>query len=354
MRPSKTQRRELDRWLWHLTGIYNWAIRLLELGWKDRMPLSLFDLTGRAARSGVRLGVPGDVVQGAIKMAHRSWESFRGGHVKRPKLRGQRHRLNSIEISARVLRVEGGRLNFVGMREGMRYHHQPGLGLIDALADMPKERLRGGRLIKRGSGWYLSVIADVEPIPVKPVAEGEVGIDLGFARLATLSTGEVIEHPRELAAASERIGQAQRGGHRKLTARLRERQANRIKDRNHKLSRRLVAENRLIVVSKDNLAGMARTRFGKSVAGAGHAQLRAMLAYKCRAGGREYVEASNFKSTQTCSACGAITGPRGKSGLAVRAWECAACGAAHDRDVNAAVNTLRLGAGQAHEIRNVA
>lgn len=35
--------------------------------------------------------------------------------------------------------------------------------------------------------------------------------------------------------------------------------------------------------------------------------------------------------------------------LKVRQWTCAQCGAEHDRDVNAAINTLIAGAGLAHE-----
>jgi transposase len=35
--------------------------------------------------------------------------------------------------------------------------------------------------------------------------------------------------------------------------------------------------------------------------------------------------------------------------LSVRQWECSACGAHHDRDVNAAINTLIVGAGMALE-----
>ncbi|MFE5030223.1 zinc ribbon domain-containing protein [Streptomyces sp. NPDC056656] len=43
-----------------------------------------------------------------------------------------------------------------------------------------------------------------------------------------------------------------------------------------------------------------------------------------------------FESTsQTCSTCGVKDGPRA---LDVREWTCAACGAVHDRDVNAAIN----------------
>jgi putative transposase len=47
-----------------------------------------------------------------------------------------------------------------------------------------------------------------------------------------------------------------------------------------------------------------------------------------------------FPSTQLCSNCGALTGPKGKEGLRIRTWTCD-CGTRHDRDQNAEYN-LRL------------
>jgi transposase len=134
----------------------------------------------------------------------------------------------------------------------------------------------------------------------------------------------------------------------KLAARLQERLANRRKDRNHKLSRQLVATHACLVWSKDRHHALARA-FGKSVASSGHAQLRSMLAYKCTASGRRFVEVPSKFSTKTCSACGSLSGPTGYTGLSVRQWVCAVCGTAHDRDVNAAVNPLVAGVGTTHE-----
>lgn len=42
----------------------------------------------------------------------------------------------------------------------------------------------------------------------------------------------------------------------------------------------------------------------------------------------------------TCSACGALSGPRGVNGLIVRSWLGSDCGESHDRDQNAARNIL--------------
>lgn len=74
-----------------------------------------------------------------------------------------------------------------------------------------------------------------------------------------------------------------------------------------------------------------------------------MLTYKSRTGGRQYLEVPSRFSTKTCSACGSLSGPSGYAGLSVRHWVCAVCGTAHDRDINAAVNTLNAGVGMTHE-----
>jgi putative transposase len=74
-----------------------------------------------------------------------------------------------------------------------------------------------------------------------------------------------------------------------------------------------------------------------------------MLRYKSLIGGTRYIEVNSKKSTMTRSSCGSLTGPTGLAGLQVRQWECSCCGAHHDRDVNASINTLIIGLGTSHE-----
>ncbi|MFZ4654448.1 MAG: zinc ribbon domain-containing protein [Methylococcaceae bacterium] len=80
------------------------------------------------------------------------------------------------------------------------------------------------------------------------------------------------------------------------------------------------------------------------------AQLRSMLDYKSRTGGVRYIEVNSRNSTRICSACGSLTGPQGRAGLKVRQWECIECGTQHDRDVNAAFNTLTAAVGMTVEV----
>lgn len=46
-----------------------------------------------------------------------------------------------------------------------------------------------------------------------------------------------------------------------------------------------------------------------------------------------------YASSKTCSACGH---KRETLPLSVREWTCSACGSAHDRDVNAAINLKNM------------
>jgi putative transposase len=74
-----------------------------------------------------------------------------------------------------------------------------------------------------------------------------------------------------------------------------------------------------------------------------------MLEYKARLYGREFRKIGRFEPTsQVCSACGVKDGPKP---LAVREWECKACGTVHDRDVNAARNIPALGRREALNAR---
>jgi putative transposase len=336
LRLTKAQERELETWLYHLTSVWNWAIRKIELNAKDKIYFSRMEFRNLLAGHSVKLGIPSHVMQGVLDTAHESWSRCFKRAAGRPRLKGMRRPLNSIPFPDPLKEPKGNRLTLRGIGS-LRFHKMA----------IPAGSIKRSRICKRASGWYLCLIIKGQPKPIERTANGIIGIDPGFGNLLTTSDGEVIEHPRELEAGAARLAQAQRGKNKRLSARIQERIRNRRKDRNHKLSRRLVTENVTILFSSDNIKGIAK-RFGKSVASSGHAQLRWMLRYKSLIGGTEYIEVDSRRSTMTCSNCGAQSGPTGLSGLAVRQWRCA-CGAQHDRDVNAAINTLLAGAGLAHE-----
>lgn len=109
----------------------------------------------------------------------------------------------------------------------------------------------------------------------------------------------------------------------------------------HKASTAIADKFGLIVVGNVSANWQMATN-GKSAADASWASFRNMLRYKAIARGATYVDGSEYLTTQACSDCGSIGGPKGTEGLGMREWTCG-CGAVHDRDVNAARNILRLG-----------
>ncbi len=334
LRPA--QERMLNRWLWHLSGVYNWAVRKIELDAKDRVYWSRYDLEALIVGHSTRMAIPLHTLRHTVRRAHLSWSRCFKKLGRKPGLKGRRNRLNSFVIAQGV--------HFYGDKIQLG-----GIGLVRVhRMNIPNGLIKHVVIVKRASGWHACLVVEAAPAEINAVGYEKVGIDPGFSSLLALSSGELIEHPHELINSGARLAQAQRGHRRILTARLHERVANQRKDRNHKLSRRLVSENALIAWSKDSHRSIAK-RFGKSVASAAHGYLREMLARKSSQCGREFIEVPSRNSTRTCSSCGALSGPSGLAGLKVRHWACA-CGATHERDVNAARNTLNAALGMSVEM----
>lgn len=329
----------LDEWLWILTGVNNFAIRKIKLDAADRIYYTAHGFQNILVGHGNKIGIPSHVIQGVLATVYVAWQKCFKKKGGEPRLKGSRNKLNSIPFPDPIRTPIGNQINL------------PGIGKVRFCKQaLPEGKIKCGRLIKKASGWHLCLFIDAQPKAIERVASGRIGVDPGFKHLLTLSTGEKIEHPRELEASANRLAQAQRGKDKKLTARLHERIANQRKDRNHKLSRKLVSENIVIAFSKDNIKGIAK-RFGKSVSSSGHRQLRSMISYKSSLCGTEYTEPFSRNSTRICSVCGCLSGPAGFTGLSIRNWECKECGTLHDRDQNAAINALNFGAGASLERR---
>jgi putative transposase len=329
------QKNLLNDWLFQLTGIYNWAVRTIELNAQNKIYFSKFEFANLLFNHSKKLGIPSHTIQGILDQAYTAWQRCFKKLSKQPRLKSIRNKLNSIPFPDPILSSK--------LKE--RLVRLPRLGRVKFYKqDLPDGQIKRARIVRRASGWYVQLSIDTKHrFPVKQTA-AKVGIDTGFNNLATLSTGQKFCNPRNYRKAQNRLAQAQRGIDRKLVARLHERIKSRRKDYNHKLSRMLVENFQEIYITNDNLRGQSEM-FGKSVQDAGIAQLRQFILYKGDTHGRKCVLVDSKNTTVTCSNCGARTGPTGMSGLAVRFWECSACGAQHDRDINAAKVILKTGLG---------
>nr|WP_260408367.1 transposase [Planomonospora venezuelensis] len=200
--------------------------------------------------------------------------------------------------------------------------------------------------------WFVSLLVEETIRPFDPV-DACVGVDAGITSLLTLSTGEKITNPRHERADRRRLAKAQRnlsrtakGSNNRAKARLKvARMYARITDRRrdflHKLTTRLVRENQTVVIEDLTVRNLVKNHaLARAVSDASWRELRSMLEYKTAWYGRELLVVDRwFPSSKLCSTCGAL---RAAMPLGVRIWECA-CGAVHDRDVNAARNILAAG-----------
>ncbi|RPI56458.1 MAG: transposase [Deltaproteobacteria bacterium] len=335
LKPTKRQEATLNEWLWCLTGVYNWASRKIELDAQDKIYHRKLAFQNSLSGVSKKLDIPSHTIQATILQAYNAWERCFKKVSKQPKLKSVRNKLRSICFPDPLngKRISENRISLPGLKS-VRFYKQ----------DLPEGSIKQARIVKRALGWYCQICIDtVHIFPVENTDEA-VGIDTGFKDLAILSTGKKFSNGREFVKGQKRLAQAQRGGRKKLAARLYERISSRRKDYNHKVSRQIVQNFKEIYITNDNLRGQAKI-FGKSVSDAGISQLRQFLIYKGAQHSRKVVLVDSKYTTMTCSICGSLTGPTGLSGLVVRTWKCGACGAQHDRDVNAAKVILKSGLG---------
>lgn len=228
----------------------------------------------------------------------------------------------------------------------------PKVGWVKTKFHRPMEgKVKNVTVSRTKSGRY-AVCFQVEVDMAEPDSRGEmVGIDLGLKHFAVLSDGRRIANPRNLIRAAGRLRRLQRQLSRKQkgsqgwekqrlkVARQHEKVTNRGADFQHKLSRTLVDEYGYLALEDLHIKGMVRNRrLAKQISDAAWGCFLGLLAYKGEWYGCQVKSSERwYPSSKICSVCGAKmeTMP-----LQVREWQCPNCAAYHDRDQNAAINTL--------------
>jgi putative transposase len=136
--------------------------------------------------------------------------------------------------------------------------------------------------------------------------------------LAATSDGEKLSAPQFYRGLEAKLAIAQRAGKKSRVWAIHAKIANRRKDSLHQFSTRLVRRYDTIFVGNVNASALAKTSHAKSVLDAGWSAFRTMLRYKCDFAGATFAEVNEAFSTQTCSACGVRSGPKGIAGLGIR------------------------------------
>ncbi|MFJ8959662.1 RNA-guided endonuclease InsQ/TnpB family protein [Lentzea sp. NPDC102401] len=268
----------------------------------------------------------------------------KGRKVARPRFRSRKDNRQAVRFTrnARFAVLGNGRLRL------------PKIGdlAVRWSRDLPAEP-SSVTIVKDATGRYFaSFVVTTRQDEALPAVESEVGIDLGLTHFAVLSDGTKVAAPRFLRQAARRLARLQKSLSRKVkgsnnrrkavikVARAHARVADTRRDWQHKLSTAIIRDNQAVYVEDLCVAGLCRTRLAKSVHDAGWASFSGMLEYKAARYGRGFARIDRWLPTsQTCSECGRIDGPKP---LSVRSWTCP-CGSVHDRDINAARNVLAAG-----------
>lgn len=257
--------------------------------------------------------------------------------------------------------------NNISITDDGRYIKLPKLGLVRMHASrVPDVPLRSVTVTMEPSGIITVSFGVEEHVPELPATGSLLAMDLNMGEV-TFSDGTVAAQPRHRKKSQKKLAKEQRKLSRKAeaakkdgrrlsecsnyqkqkrkVAHLHARVANQRSDFQHKLSREIVENQDVIFVEDLCLKGMMKNHsLASSVADAGYGEFLRQLSYKSDRYGKVLVRVGRFfPSTQRCSCCGGVTGPKGLDGLSVREWECPSCGHRHSRDVNAALNVLLAG-----------
>jgi len=198
--------------------------------------------------------------------------------------------------------------------------------------------------------WYVYFSCEGVPLKPLPPTGKAVGIDVGLESFLTTSNGMKIGNPRFfsrakdlLAMRQQRLSKKVKGSHRRekariLVAKAHEKIANQRRDFHFKLANQLVGFYDTICIEKMD-AWDSNKALNRSMRDAAWFRFFDILRWKAAEAARTVIEVPAKDTSQSCSRCGG----RVSKDLSIRIHSCPLCGLSIDRDINAALNILRLG-----------
>ena len=245
------------------------------------------------------------------------------------------------------------------IKNGKVYLAKIGLLTTKWSRDLPSEPSSVTVIKDCANRYFLSFVVEIEP-KSKPALRESIGVDLGIKIFAALSNGEKVYSPdyskleRKISRIQKQLSRCFKGSNRRervrlKLARLYARLTDTRKDFLHKLSTRLVRENKIVVLEDLNVSGMVKNRKqARAISRCGWNMFRTMCDSKANQyDDREVRVIDRWQPTsQICSNCGYKWG---KLDLSVRQVVCLRCGKSHCRDENAAQNINNVGVGHTHD-----
>ena len=201
--------------------------------------------------------------------------------------------------------------------------------------------------------FYMSVVTDHIATEILPKTGEAAGYDFGIKTMFTCSDGTQHESPHfyqtahsDLQRTQRKLSSKQKGSNNSERERLKtarvHRKIRRQRENHHwKLAKELVHAYDALCFETLTFEGMKRL-WGRKVSDISPYAFHLKLRQQAKKHGKDICYIDRFEPTsKTCSHCGEI---EMLLTLDIREWKCSGCQQKHHRDVNAAINILKVGA----------
>ena len=218
------------------------------------------------------------------------------------------------------------------------------------------KQIKRVRLVRRADGYYAQFAIDVK-VRLEPNLTGQmVGLDLGLKFFIADNKGNTEPCPQFYRKSEKQLNRANRKKSKKFVKDALPQSKNYHKARNRyarkhlRVSRQrkeyckqvaysVIQSNDLVAYEDLNVKGLVKNRhLAKSISDAGWSTFRQWLEYFGFKYGKVTIAVPPHNTSQNCSKCGRKV----KKSLSTRTHVCPHCGFIEDRDVNAAINILKL------------
>jgi hypothetical protein len=319
---------------------------------RKRKWLSDIDLKNLTSGSSKELGLHSQTVQAVCEEYNLRRIQFNKPYLKF-RTNKQNRSLPWIPFKASAIRVDDkGTFSFMGLKLKTWYSRKlPNNAIIQT----------GSICCDNTGDWFINITfkldlktqEEVDNYKLSLTSKGQnlTGIDPGLNPMMTLSIeqpdGTVvyqeIEPQKYYKKSQEKLAKAQRAKKKKQIKKIHKKIKNQRKDFSNKLVWNLVKDNHTIVNTDITIKNLIQSKLNghaRAWTDCGLGYIRVALKSKAKKHNVKYEEVSErmLISTQTCSHCKALTGPRGRKGLGVSAWTCSKCGGQHKRNENSADN----------------
>ena len=348
LNPNKTQEASLLATLKLCCRLYNDAKETVEFVYQtSRKSFTHNDLCGLFGGEDKYKFLYAQVVQSTLKRLDKAYQSF-FRRVKKGETPGYPRwkcwqRYESFTYPQQGFKIDKDRL-FVS---------RIGYVKINLHREMPEgTKIKTLTIKHQCNKWYAYFSCEVEK-KLLPKTNSQIGIDLGLTALIADSNGNIIKSPKHFKKSEAKLKKIQQALSKKVKgsksrqkiknrlSKAHEKVRNQREDFYHKLSRKLVNDNDLIVIEDLNIKQMVETgskKISKSINETSWSSLVNKLLYKAEEAGREVIKVNPKGTSSTCLNCGAYK----KKTLKERIHKCS-CGLELDRDVHAAKNILKAG-----------